>query len=191
MAKLRLAILASGSGSNAEAIMKWAETSDVAEVVCVLSDKKNAPVLERAERFGVPNISVKKKKNESKSDFDLRLLKELSSYEPDWIILAGFMRILTPAFLAHYPNRIVNIHPSLLPLFPGLDGYGEAFKADVLESGCSVHFVDEGVDTGEIIAQQKFKKIPGEDFESFKKRGLELENQFYPQVLEKLFTGKI
>ena len=189
--KSKLAILASGSGSNAEAIMKWAQHSDLAEVVCVLSDRREARVLERAASFNVPALSVRKKKNESREDFDQKLIVRLADYNPDWIVLAGYMKLLTPKFLHVFSGKVVNIHPSLLPLFPGVDGYGEAFRADVLESGCTIHYVDEGMDTGEIIAQKSFPKIPGETFLEFKNRGLLIENAFYPEILEKLLSHKL
>lgn len=189
MAKIKIAILASGSGSNAQAIMNWASASDMAEVVCVLCDKKNALVLERAANSGVPTLLVRKKKSETREEFDQKMIARLADYNPDWVVLAGFMKLLTPTFLNKFKNRIVNIHPSLLPLFPGTDGYGDAFKASVTESGCTIHYVDEGMDTGKIIEQQKFKLIPGESFEEFKARGLKIENEFYPIVLEKLFKG--
>lgn len=189
MTKIKIAILASGLGSNAQAIMNWARESDTAEVVCVLSDKKNALVLERAQALGVPTLLVRKKKSESRLEFDQKMIVRLADYNPDWIVLAGFMKLLTPAFLDKFKNKIVNIHPSLLPLFPGTDGYGDAFRAGVSESGCTIHFVDEGMDTGKIIDQKKFDLIPGESFEEFKARGLKIENEFYPIVLEKLFKG--
>jgi phosphoribosylglycinamide formyltransferase-1 len=190
MEKIKLAILASGNGSNAEAIIKWAKMSDIAEVVCVLSDKREALVLRRAFDLNIPAFSVLKRKNEKREDFDQRMLVKLSNYRPDWIVLAGFMKLLTPVFLKNFEGRVVNIHPSLLPLFPGKDGYGEAFKADVSESGCTIHYVDEGMDTGLIIAQTSFPKIAGESFENFKARGLAIENRFYPTVLEKILTNK-
>ena len=189
MTKIKLAILASGSGSNAQAIMNWARESELAEVVCVLSDKKNAFVLDRAKGMGVPTLLVRRKKIETKEEFDQKMIVRLADYNPDWIVLAGFMKLLTPVFLDKFKNKIVNIHPSLLPLFPGTDGYGDAFRAGVTESGCTVHFVDEGMDTGKIIEQKKFKLIPGESFLEFKARGLKIENEFYPIVLEKLFKG--
>jgi phosphoribosylglycinamide formyltransferase-1 len=191
MTKARLIILASGSGSNAEAIMKWAQSSSLAEVVCVVSDKKNAKVLERAKNNNVPAVIVLKKKNESREDFDKKLLAKISDLSPDWIVLAGYMKLLTPVFLERYKNRIINIHPSLLPLFPGIDGYGDAFRAGVSESGCTVHYVDEGIDTGLIIDQRKFSLISGESFEDFKTRGLKIENEFYPQVLEKIIRNRL
>lgn len=189
MTKIKLAILASGSGSNAQAIMNWARVSEMAEVVCVLSDKKNALVLERARLEGIPALLVRKRKNETREEFDQKMMVRLADFNPDWIVLAGFMKLLTPSFLNVFKNKIVNIHPSLLPLFPGTDGYGDAFKAGVSESGCTIHYVDEGMDTGKIIDQKKFNLIPGESFEEFKARGLKIENEFYPMVLEKLFKG--
>ena len=186
MKKIKLAILASGSGSNAEAILNWAKNSQQAEVVCVISDKKKARVLERATFNNIPALNVTKKKEESREDFDKKIIKLLIDYNPDLIILAGYMKILTEHFVKRFEKRIINIHPSLLPDFPGMDGYGEAFRAQVKTSGCTVHYVDSGVDTGEIIAQQSFDLIPGESFEDFKARGLNLENHFYPIVIEKL-----
>ena len=191
MQKVKVAILASGSGSNAEAIMKWAQSSSVFEVVCVGSNKKEALVLKRAQSFKVEAFTVLKKKNDEKKDYDLRLVNKLREFSPDWIVLAGFMRLLSADFLKAFNYRVINIHPSLLPLFPGVDGYGDAFKANVSESGCTIHFVDEGMDTGKIIAQKKFSLIPGESFEDFKKRGLAIENSFYPEVLERLLQNKI
>lgn len=189
--KIRLAILASGSGSNAEAIMEWASWSEIAEVACVLSDKKSALVLERAKRRRIPTVKVFKKLSESRLEYDQRMMAKLSEYHPDWIVLAGFMKLLTPEFLQTYKGRVINIHPSLLPLFPGTDGYGDAFKSGVTESGCTIHYVDAGIDTGPIIAQQRFSLIKGESFEEFKARGLKIENEFYPVVLEKLLKGLI
>lgn len=189
MKKIRLAILASGSGSNAQAIMDWAETYQHAEVVCVLSDKKKAMVLERAHKKNVPALYVPKKRNEERVEFDRKLISRLADYNPDFIVLAGYMRILTPYFVEVFNKKIINIHPSLLPMFPGIDGYGDAYKAQVQTSGCTIHYVDEGVDTGEIIAQKSFDLIPGESLEEFKSRGLKIENQFYPVVLEKLIQG--
>lgn len=186
MTKARLAILASGSGSNAESIMKWAQSSGLAEVTCVISDKREARVHERAASLGVPSHFVKKKKMETREEYDQKIIMRLLDYNPDWVVLAGYMKLLSPKFLCVFKDKVVNIHPSLLPLFPGRDGYGEAYRAKVHESGCTVHFVDEGMDTGKIIAQRTFPLIPGESFEEFKARGLAIENQFYPEVLEKL-----
>lgn len=189
--KVRLAILASGSGSNAEAIMKWAATSPLAEVVCIGSDKRKALVHERAKKFNVPSFTVGRKLGEERVSFDRRLLAKLEAFQPDWIILAGYMKLLTPHFLERYPDRVINIHPSLLPAFPGTDGYGEAYSAGIEVSGCTVHFVDEGMDTGKIIAQTTFPRFSEDTLDDFKKRGLAIENEFYPQVLEQLLKETV
>ena len=182
----RLAILASGSGTNAEAIMKWVNSQERVEVVCVLSDKKNAYVLKRAEQFKLPAIYLKKNKSESNIEYDKKILDVLKDYRPNWITLAGYMKILGPTFLKSFPMRVINIHPSLLPLHPGLNAYENAYKAGDIEAGCTIHFVDEGIDTGEIIAQRSFKRITGESFEDFHARGLKIENSFYPEIIQEL-----
>lgn len=187
MKKVKLAILASGSGSNAEAIIKWSIEKNIAEVVCVGSNKKEAKVIARAKDNNISTFVLLKKKNETRLDYDQRLSIELKKYDPDWIILAGYMRLLTESFLEQFSYKVINIHPSLLPLFPGTDGYGETFRAEVKEAGCTVHYVDKGMDSGRIIEQFRFKKIIGESFEDFKARGLKYENEFYPKVLERLF----
>jgi len=171
--------------------MKWAAGSDLAEVVCVGSDKKKALVHERAKNNSVPSFAVIKKIGEEKTSYDRRLFLKLQEYQPDWIILAGYMKLLTPSFLDHFPDRVINIHPSLLPAFPGTDGYGEAFKAGVEMSGCTVHFVDEGMDTGRIIAQTTIPRLSNDTLEDFKKRGLLIENEFYPRVIEKLMRNTV
>lgn len=191
MKKIRLAILASGSGSNAEAIIRWSRTTNYAEVVCIGSDKRKAFVHERAKAFNVPSFSILKKVGEERSSFDRRLFLKLADFRPDWIVLAGYMKLLTPQFLENFPERVINIHPSLLPAFPGSDGYGDAFKAEVEMSGCTVHFVDEGMDTGKIIAQTYIPRLPEDTLEDFKKRGLSIENEFYPRVLEKLLKDTL
>lgn len=186
MKKVRLAILASGSGSNAEAIMSWAKFRLDTEVVCLISDKKKAYALERSLKYNVKSLYVKKEKNLSMLDYDKKLIKELNEFKPDYILLAGYMRLLSGAFLDTYPKRVINIHPSLLPKYPGMSGYEEAFKSNDEEFGCTIHFVDEGMDTGEIIIQEKLKRIKDESFEEFKSRGLKLENSLYPKVIEEL-----
>lgn len=185
---MRLAIFASGSGSNAEAIIKWAKESALAEVVCVISNKRGAKVHERARNHRIESLYLSKTSLVTKTEYENLLLEMLKEREIDWICLAGFMLILSPHFLAHYPQRVINIHPSLLPLFPGKDGYGDAFRARVAKSGCTIHFVDEGVDTGMIIAQREIPLYSEDTLEQFKERGLAIENTFYPEVLEQLFA---
>lgn len=189
--KYRLVILASGNGSNAESIMEWAKLTNYADIVAVISDKKNAFVLERAKKFQIPHIlTVIKKEQESREEYDKKLLEELKKVQPDLILLAGFMRILNVETVNAYSKKILNIHPTLLPKYPGINGYEEMFQGSDEEVGCTVHYVDEGVDTGEIIGQSVFKRIPHETFLDFKARGLRNENLFYPKVIEKILKEK-
>lgn len=186
MNKIKLAILASGNGSNAEAIMKWAVTRKEVEVVCLISDKKKAKVLERALNFEVPPHYIKKESTDTRESYDQKILSVLNIYKPQWIILAGYMKILSKVFLEKFENRVVNIHPSLLPSFPGLDGYADALNSGVKVTGCTVHYVDEGIDTGKIIAQKEIQILPGDSLSDLKARGLLIENDFYPKTLEEI-----
>ncbi len=183
--KIRLAILASGSGSNASALMNYFKDHSQIEVSCLISNKKEAPVLKKALEQQVPHFCVRHFANKSSQEFEEKMLMVLSEFKPDFIILAGFMKILSSHFLRAYEKRVINIHPSLLPLFPGKDGYGDAFRAKVTESGFTVHLVDEGVDTGPIISQVKCSLYADDSLESFKARGLKNENEFFPQIVEK------
>jgi phosphoribosylglycinamide formyltransferase-1 len=189
--KLRIAILASGSGTNAEAIIKYFYNSKNIEVTCLGSNKKMAAALEKAARLNISTFYQSGKKEESREEFDLRLIKKLEIHRPDWIILAGYMRLLSPSFLKYFNYQVINIHPSLLPAFPGSNAYEQAFSARVSESGCTVHLVDEGMDTGRIIAQKSFPLYPNDTLNDFKERGLKIENEFYPEVLDKYLMQKI
>lgn len=186
--KARFAIFASGSGSNAEAIIKWAKESTLAEVVCVICNKRGAKVHERARNHQIESLYLPKTSLMTKTEYENGLLLKLKERGVDWVCLAGYMIILSPHFLTHFPKRVINIHPSLLPFFPGKDGYGDAFRARVEKSGCTIHFVDEGIDTGTIIAQKEIPLYPEDTLEQFKERGLAIENAFYPEVLEQLFA---
>lgn len=191
---LKIVVLASGSGSNAEAIIRFAQEHKSFEVTAVISDKPEALVLQRAKNLKVEAPLVEKTKSETKVSFEQRLVREIKKHQPDWVVLAGFMKLLSPEFLQNFYDpkvkhfKVVNIHPSLLPLFPGKDAYEQSFKAQKSEYGCTIHFVDEGMDTGKIIFQERLKAVEGEDFESFKARGLAAENRIYPIILEKLFV---
>lgn len=190
MKKIRLAILASLNGTNANAIMQKFHNSDFAEVVCLGSDRESAKALEKAENNNVPNFFIKGK-NLEREKFDQLLITELEKYKPDWIILAGYMKILSKEFVNFYSQKILNIHPSLLPDFPGKNSYEEIYNNQNAKPGITVHLVDEGVDTGKILAQFKYQKIPNESFIDFKNRGLQFENQFYPEIIEKIIKGEL
>lgn len=190
---IKIVVLASGSGSNAEAIIRYAKQHNTFEVSAVISDKPKALVLQRAKNLNVEAETVVKTKDEPKVQFEQRLVQILRKHQADWVVLAGFMKLLSKEFLQNFYDpknrqfKVVNIHPSLLPLFPGKEAYEQSFKSGMNDYGCTIHFVDEGMDTGKIIYQERLKKIEGEDFESFKARGLATENRIYPIILEKLF----
>ena len=188
--KLKVAILASGTGTNAESIIKYFDQSASVEVACVGSNKKQAGVLEKAKRLNIPTFYQLTRKNESSEGYDFRLIKELENFRPDWIVLAGYMRLLTSSFLKHFHYQVINIHPSLLPNFPGPRAYEQAFEAKVNQSGCTVHLVDEGMDTGAIISQRIIPIFPNDTLNDFKTRGLKIENDFYPEVLSDYLTNK-
>jgi len=176
----RIAVLASGRGSNFEAIAKAVQSGALkAEIVLVGSDKNDALVLEKAKSFGIEALVQK--------DQSL-LCQTLQSKHVDYVVLAGFMRILGANFIEAFRDprgfaRIVNIHPSLLPAFPGLDSYKQAFTHGVKAAGVTVHFVDAGVDTGPICAQKSFSIVDCESVEEVERLGLAIEHELYPQTL--------
>ena len=153
---MRVAILVSGRGSNMEAILKAREEGQLpaAEIALVLSNIPDAPALEKAQKSGVKTKVLDQKSFKGKREaYDTELLKILSEERIEFIVLAGFMRIITRILLEAYPNRMINIHPALLPAFPGLHSQKQAFDYGVKVTGCTAHFVDSGVDTGPIILQ--------------------------------------
>ena len=184
----RFAIFASGSGSNAEAIWSAIERDELSAECCLLvTDKPEATVLDRAERFGVPRFSFTPKSYASKSEFEEEILVLLQALRVDYIVLAGYMRLIGEVLLTAYPNRILNIHPSLLPDFPGKDAIGQALAANVTVSGVTVHYVDAGMDTGPMIAQASVE-IEGCDRTEATRRIQAMEHQLYPRVLEQVLN---
>jgi phosphoribosylglycinamide formyltransferase-1 len=190
--KLRLVVLASGRGSNLQAILDGiAQGALQAAVVAVISDKRDAYALKRAEEAGVTGLFVNPMEVGDKSDYDNKLFSICRELAPDYICLAGYMRLLGQELVTGFKNRIINIHPSLLPAFPGLKAQEQALAYGVKVSGCTVHFVDEGMDTGPIIAQRAVPVLPQDDAASLSQRILQQEHQLYPQVLQLLQQGKI
>lgn len=189
----KIVVLASGSGSNAEAIICYSQKHQTFKVCAVISDKPEALVLQRAKKLDIESEVVVKAKDENKVQFEERLVQAIRKYQPDWVVLAGFMKLLSKDFLQNFYDakiknfKVLNIHPSLLPLFPGKEAYEKSFHSDMSQYGCTIHFVDEGMDTGQIIHQERLERLDGEDFASFKSRGLALENRTYPFILDKLF----
>lgn len=182
---IRAAIMASGNGSNAENIVRHAQRYPAKiEIPVIICNNPEAYVIERAKNLGVPCEIIPKEKDKAAQEQKIRAI--LQRYGIGMIFLAGYMQILSPDFIRAYPNRIVNIHPSLLPQFPGKDGYGDAFRAGVPFSGVTLHYVDEGVDTGPVIAQKKFERGPDDTLETFRARGLELEYRIYREFIDDL-----
>lgn len=190
---LRVAVLASGNGSNLQALLDRCRAGDVqAAVTLVVSDNPDAHALVRAERAGVPAVaSLPRAAGESRAEHDARLLGVLRSESPDVVVLAGYMRILGPAVVAAYPGRIVNIHPSLLPDFRGLHAVRQAIAAGVERAGCSTHVVTDDLDGGPVILQASVRLRAGDSEEMVQRRILRLEHLILPRTVELLAQGRV
>jgi phosphoribosylglycinamide formyltransferase-1 len=183
--KTKIAILISGRGSNMQALIAACQNPDFpAEVVLVLSNKKDALGLEIAKKNNILTRFVNHKDFSSREDFDRAVSAEIEKSEAKIICLAGFMRLLSPWFVKKYLGRAINIHPSLLPEFKGADAVGDAIKAGAKISGCSVHFVSEEMDSGEIILQKEVVVLPNDTKETLAARILEQEHKAYPEALK-------
>lgn len=181
---MRIAVLASGNGSNFEVIAQAVKDKEIpAELILLFSDHHDAYVLERGKKFGVPCESFELKEFSDKKSYEAALLALLKKYDVELVVLAGYMRIIGKDLLAEFPNRIVNIHPALLPNFPGLHGIKDAFEAGVKETGVTIHYVDSGVDTGPIIAQGKVQVSENDSLSDLETKIHQVEHQLYPQVL--------
>lgn len=181
---MRVAILASGNGSNFEALAHQFQAGLLpGELAFVFSDHHNAYVLERARRLNVRAFSFEVKEFANKAVYEKALLQLLQEQEIDLIVLAGYMRIIGKTLLSHYSNRILNIHPSLLPSFPGLHGIKDAYEYGVKVTGVTIHLVDDGVDTGPIIAQEPVMILPEDTLESLEEKIHQTEHRLYPKVL--------
>lgn len=189
---LKIAILASGSGTNAQAMFdKIAEGRLQAEVVLVISNRPKARVLDRARAAGLPTLELDHKAYPSREAFDAVLVEALQKAGAELIVLAGYMRLLTPAFLATFAGRVINLHPALLPSFPGTHGMEDAQAWGVKVAGCTVHFVDEEMDHGEVIAQAVVPVLAGEPLEDLQQRIHAMEHRIYPQVIEWFAQGRV
>jgi phosphoribosylglycinamide formyltransferase-1 len=186
----RIAILLSGRGSNFEALADACRTGELpAEIVAVISDRRDAPGLQTAARLGLPAIAVDRKLHPGKASHEAALAGAVEERGADLICLAGFMRILSPEFVGRFPLRILNIHPSLLPAFPGKDAQAQALAYGVKVAGVTVHFVDSGTDTGPVIAQESLSVEEGEDLTSLSSRLLGIEHRLYRAALRKVLAG--
>jgi phosphoribosylglycinamide formyltransferase-1 len=191
-ARARLGVLVSGSGSNLQALLDACAQADFpAEVACVVSNVPTAFALERARKAHVPEVVLEHKAFGSRGEFEKALGEELKKAGVEWVCLAGFMRLLSADFLAGFPGRVLNIHPALLPAFPGLHAQRQALERGVKIAGCTVHFVDAGTDTGPIIAQAAVPVLPGDDEASLSARILIEEHRLYPLAVRLAVTGKV
>ena len=187
----RIGILLSGRGSNFEAIARQTDDGKLsAEIAVVVSNVESAPGLQRARERGL-NVFCASSKGLSREAFDQQVIHVLEETRVDLVCLAGFMRLLSPSFIQAFRNRILNIHPSLLPAFPGLDAQRQALEYGVKVSGCTVHFVDEGLDSGPIVLQAVVPVLDGDTEELLSARILEQEHQIYPKAIQYVLDERI
>lgn len=191
-ARKRAVVFISGGGSNMLALVKAASAPDYpAEIVAVISDKADAGGLAKAAALGIATFSFVRKDYDSKAAHEAVILSVLKTLSPDIICLAGYMRLLTATFINAYEGRIINIHPSLLPLFPGLHTHQRAIDAGMSEAGCTVHFVTEGMDEGPVILQAKVPVLPGDTADSLAARVLDEEHRIYADALRLVAEGRV
>jgi phosphoribosylglycinamide formyltransferase-1 len=193
MSKLKIGVLVSGRGSNLQAIIDNIENGSLsAELAVVISDQADAFALERARKHNIPAVQVSAKGFKGKRrEYDALLVQELRKFKVELVILAGFMRIITRVLVLAYPNRIMNIHPALLPAFPGLHVQKAAIEHGVKFSGCTVHFVDEGMDTGPIIIQAVVPVLDTDTEDSLSARILKQEHRIFSRAIQLYGEGKL
>lgn len=190
--EFRIVVLASGRGTNFQAIIDASESGRLlGKVVALVSDSPDAVALERARRHGIPQVVVDRKSYASKNEFDLGLLEAVRRLSPDLVVLAGFMRLLGRSFLERFPGKVINIHPSLLPAFKGLQAQKQALDYGVKYAGCTVHFVDEGVDTGPIIGQRVVPVLPDDTEDTLAARILVEEHSLLVECINAVLSGRV
>ncbi|OPY06367.1 MAG: Phosphoribosylglycinamide formyltransferase [Syntrophaceae bacterium PtaB.Bin038] len=189
---VNLGVLVSGSGSNLQSIIDRVETGSLpAAIRIVVSNNPAAFALERARKHGIPATVIAHEGFANREDYDRRLVETLNAHGVELVVLAGFMRVLSPFFLRAFPMRVMNIHPALLPSFPGTHGQRKAFDYGVKFSGCTVHFADEGVDTGPVIIQAVVPVYDADTEETLSQRILREEHRIYPQAIRLYAEGKL
>ena len=189
---LPIAVLISGSGSNLQSIIDRIEQNVLhAEIKVVISNKAEAYGLTRAKKHNLPTEVIEHQNFSSREEFDQAMVEVIKAAGAEAVILAGFMRILTPMFIQAFPNKILNIHPAILPSFPGVHGQAQAADYGVRFSGCTVHFVDEKMDHGPIIIQAVVPAYTNDDGQSLGQRILKWEHRIYPQAIEWLAQGRL
>jgi phosphoribosylglycinamide formyltransferase-1 len=190
----RLIVLISGNGSNLQAILDAIQSGIIkAEISAVISNKRDAYGLERARKAGIPVLVLPKMKEQTREEYDAQLAQAIQHYAPDWVILAGWMRILSMHFLRHFPNRVVNLHPALPGTFPGTHAIERAYEAfqrgEIQETGVMVHLVpDEGVDAGPVLAQTQVKMLPGDRLEDLETRIHQSEHRLLVDTLVQIIS---
>jgi phosphoribosylglycinamide formyltransferase-1 len=188
----KIAVLVSGGGSNLQSIIDSVESGTLkVEIVLVLSNKEGAFGLERAAKHQIPTAVIKHGEFPDREAFETRLMEVIDGHGAELIVLAGFMRVLTPHFVNHYHHRIMNIHPALLPSFPGTHGQKQALDYGVRYAGCTIHFVDEGTDTGPIIMQAVVPILPDDTEGDLSARILVEEHRIYPESLRLWSEGRL
>jgi phosphoribosylglycinamide formyltransferase-1 len=185
-----IAVLLSGRGSNFVALAAAIARGEVpARIVLVVSNVAEAPGLARARELGLATTAIPHGRSATRAEHDRRMLDALAGAGAEWVCLAGYMRLLSPDFVAAFPRRVLNIHPSLLPAFPGLHAQRQALAAGVRVSGCTVHLVDEGLDSGPIVVQRSVPVLDDDDEETLSARILEQEHRAYAEALRRLLTA--
>lgn len=184
---MNIALFASGNGSNVQAIIDAVKNGELdADISCLVCDQPGAYVIERAQKENIPVLISSPKDVDSREEWEIRVIDFLKDRRVELIVLAGFMRILKKPMLQAFPNKIINIHPSLLPDFPGINGIEDAYEADVKKTGVSIFYVDEGVDTGNIIAQEAIVVEPTWTLAELEQAIHQIEHRLYPAVLQRL-----
>ncbi len=186
----RVVVLLSGNGSNLQALLDQQPNYSY-EVVGVISNRPDAKGLQRAELAGIPAITLDHKTFPSREDYDQALITRIDQFEPGLVVLAGYMRILTGSFVRHYKNRLMNIHPSLLPDYKGLDTYKRVLNDRQRQHGTTVHFVTEALDSGAIIAQATLEIAASDDEQSLCKRVQRMEHRIYPIAVDFYTSGRL
>lgn len=189
---LCVGILISGRGSNMEAVIKASKKGKIkACVTIVISDNPEAPGLIKAQKAGIPTKIVTYRKGENREDAEKEIAAIFDQHSVELVVLAGFMRLVSPWLIARYPGRMINIHPSLLPAFPGLEAQKQALKQGVKVSGCTVHLVDSGCDTGPILLQEAVPVLAGDTPETLSARILEKEHILLPKAIDLFARNKV
>lgn len=187
-----IVILISGRGSNMEAIVKAAQNEAwPAKIAAVISNRPEAGGLDFAKSHGIETAVLDHRSFKERASFDAKLVELIDSYKPDLVVLAGFMRILTGDFVRHYEGRLLNIHPSLLPLFPGLHTHEQALEAGVSEHGATVHFVTEALDHGPMVIQASVPVLPGDTPDTLAQRVLKQEHVIYPRAVRWFIDNRL